>query len=379
MNKQLLTLTLLLIPILATAQHPKALGPLYSFSLTAGSTIPNSSSEKNILSSEIGAEFTLEWQMHAINYWTQFWNQPRFGIQLTYLHSAKAIAGHRLGIAATMRNPIWKSTKTQTSLTPPPGSSEIYWLMDAGLSLFTNPYERSHDATNQYIGSYLNCLFNIGLGYTLTLHDYSALSIEAKFGHSSNGYTLKPNKGLNYLLATVAYRLPRHNHDKQTTQMPQPYNRRLRSHLLYVSYAPGVVQSRYPSPTKDYYYAFTAQIGHLYYPNQCIGFGANLDIMYNYSHTEIMIQTYHKPATLPYLGLCANFEPRWGPMSVRLGIGYYLRKQPTITIPLYERLGIYFHFGHTFSQFVGISIKAHAAHADYIEFHFGLALRTKQH
>lgn len=329
--------------------------------------------------------------MHGTEYWKQFWQQPRFGIRVEYLRSTNGIAGDRIAIAGELRNTVWRSDASGYRAT----SHEIFWYTGAGLALFTKPYERTHDTLNQFIGSYLNCIFNLGASYTVGFPDRSALTFGLRFSHSSNGYMLKPNQGLNYLLGTVDYRLSNANHERASTAKPtatdtsqfignKAFARQktdFSAHRIWVSFAPSMVQSRWfgnPNitiqPKHEYYFAYTAQAGYMYYINPCIGFGANIDVMYNYSHVEMMNVLYKKDGSNPYIGAAANFEPRWGCMSIRLSAGYYLLKSEIIEIPLYERLGVFFHFGNRFNQFAGVTIKAHAAHADYIEWHYGIEL-----
>lgn len=352
--------------------------PQVSVALTGGYTIPNSGEYKYVASYNYGMDVTIDWKMPGTSYWQRFWKRPRFGILMSYLHSANAIAGERFGIAGTMQNTIWQSRRQDPrSLVPRSGVSTIAWTMDAGVSIYTNPYERTGDESNAFIGSYLNCLFNVGLLYSVSLPHCSTISLAAKFGHSSNGYLMRPNRGLNYAQLALSYRMP----NKRISMELQPQlliTKPSAYHYIYLSYAPAVVQSRFISPQKPYYYAYTGQFGWLCYLNPCIGFGVNMDLMYNYSHQEPLALEQGSYRTPLYLGVCGTFAPKWGPMSLRLSVGTYLLKSSQVTIPVYERIGVYYNFCEKVPQFVGVSIKAHAAHADYIEWHYGIGFKVHQ-
>lgn len=367
----------------------------YMISVIGGATIPNSKQYSYIAASDFGAAIAADWQVDGTEYWEQFWKQPRFGLHLEYLHSNYGIAGDRISLAAEMQNVVWRSTASgNTQSKQNHYNHELFWYTGVGLAIFTNPHERSHDTLNQFIGSYLNCIFNLGAGYTIGFHDHSALTFSLRFTHSSNGYMLKPNQGLNYLVATAGYRFS--NRRMFTTQTYGKASQsdsllavrnsefwrggsRFSSHRIWLSFAPAAVQTRWlgtrnVKPKQNYYFAYTAQAGYMFYPNQCLGFGANIDVMYNSSHTEIVETLYRKKNVMPYLATALSFEPRWGCMSIRLSAGYYIVKSEAVDIPFYERLGVFFHFGNRLNQFAGVSIKAHAAHADYIEWHYGIEL-----
>lgn len=364
----------------------------YTVSLAAGGTVANSAELDYTRAVDFGIVGAVDWRMTGDEYWKRFWNYPSFGTHIEYLHALGGIAGDRVALAFQMYNPIWESAGAYPL-------HQVFWYTGAGIAIFTEPYERTLDTLNKFIGSYLNCIFNLGAGYRVTIDDNSALTFSLRFSHSSNGYMLKPNKGLNFILGTVGYNFKPQGRNVLSASMaantsidstfqdstciiPTSRFRKAHtpfmSHRVWVSFAPTAVQSRYIAATKDYYFAYTGQIGYGFYINPCIGFGANLDIMYNSSHSERLFNEFHKEPSPPYLGAALSFEPRWGIMSVRLSVGYYLRRAETVSIPWYERLGVFFHFGNKVSQFAGVTIKAHAAHADYIEWHYGIELFINQ-
>jgi hypothetical protein len=345
-------------------------------------TVPNDPSVAYIGGFGYGVEGSLYWRTAGDSYWKRFWNHPSFGVQVSWMQTPNDIAGDRYGLSASMHNPLWE----QKPKVPSPSDttlsarkqclSSIYWLIDLGLAVYTNPACRRYsDPRNEFIGSYTNCLFAIGLGYKLTLHNGSDIALEARFGHSSNGYLMKPNKGINYFILGLSHSTRNLSSEEREPKPVAPEKQERQAfHLISISYAPAFVQSRYEKATKEYYYAYTASLNYLFYPNQCLGFGAGLDFMYNYSHQE------QRPGTLPlYIGACATVEPRWGNLSLRLSVGTHFLDGELIHIPIYERAGLFYHFPtlHT-DQFVGVTIKALAAHADYIEWHYGLGFKIPQ-
>jgi hypothetical protein len=73
-------------------------------------------------------------------------------------------------------------------------------------------------------------------------------------------------------------------------------------------------------------------------------------------------------------GLAATFECRLADFALRVALGGYLWHGEYQKLPIYERAGLFYYLGKDNSQYVGVSIKAHAATAEYIEWTYGFSL-----
>ena len=231
----------------------------------------------------------------------------------------------------------------------------------------------------------------------------SQIVVAAKFAHSSNGYLKKPNKGLNYLQLSVGYTLPARLYQDSPARVSKfdtvllsgrglllpVYQRQLwpvdnhafRGGDIMFSYAGGVVMPRYTGASSNYFYAHTARLGYYYRFNPARAAGINFDLTYNYSHTAV-IRHWHEDYNLPfYIAVAAAYEATYHRLTLHTALAAYLCRSMHGTTPLYERVGLFYNFGDEYRRvrhFVGVSLKSHMAHIDFIEWHYGLKFRVKK-
>ena len=344
----------------------------YQVSGLGGYTLPNNDDYGYIASCDFGVAFDAIWDFGTDSQWKSLRPDTQFGLRASFLYCDNPIAGHRFALEGTMRNTILGRFNNQ---------HKLQWLLNFGLSCFTNPYERTQNEENIFIGSYLNCMIDVGLDYRFGLSNGDAISLAFMLAHSSNGYLKKPNQGLNLLQLEFGYQFSNQQiHTEgnartlQSDLMIVNDNSQLNNSHFFLSLSPAIVKARYPFSADPYYFAYTFQTGYLYALSDKRMVGASLDFMYNFSHSDI---ARSKGVDVPfplYLGACADYETYWGPLSIRLAMGCYLHKSELESIPVYERVGAYYHFGKSLRQFAGISLKAHYAHVDYIEWTYGIEL-----
>lgn len=332
--------------------------PRMSLSLTEGYTLPNAPKWHYIGGHTTGVDFSIMWRAYDTLY---RWNPYYWGTRLSYTHLYNDMVGDRLGVEGLLRNYL---------------TDGIFLDVGAGLSLYTKPFSLTHNSLNEFIGSYLNCLISLGVGYEFLLPNKAGLSIAAQFVHSSNGYIKKPNQGLNFLQGAVTYSIPGSD-CRNASVKPLPSDRSAWN--CFLSFAPGIVQSRHDFATRDYFFTYSAVAGVMRrLPDDRFALGATLDVMFNGSHKE-QFPWYHDPYQyhkLPfYMGATADAEAFWGDVSLRLGLGWTFKRSLKVNIPFYERLGVFYHFGEgRVRHFVGVAMKAYYAHVDYIEWTYGIRL-----
>lgn len=359
MRKALLIL-ILLVPLALKAQQ-------WGLAATGGYTIPNSARYSYIAGGSWGLDASVRWKTLGSEPWHRMWNYPSFGLRANYAHIPDGIAGDRIGLAGFLSTPLWKGES----------HGQIAVEFDLGLSLYTNPYQRTPNPANEMVGSYLNCLIQCGFEYRHPLPQGSALTLAAKFVHSSNGYLQKPNYGINFLQGELGYLLSCCT--PYSLQTPVSEEEPLRDYL-FLSYSPGLAQARGDDVHAPRHYCHTAQVGFMWRPREQFAWGFATELQYNYNE-----RYYPQHATDPYplpffLGQTVAFEPYWGPLSLRLALGTYLLRShqaKTILLPFYERVGTFYHFRN--GLFAGVSMRLFAAHIDYIEWTAGyrIPLRTR--
>ena len=400
--RRILTIAILLFATLRLAAQPQK-----TLSLLSGYTVPNSSEWDYIKDISIGVDGALSWRQdwgfEDTNGYFPILRSPYYmGVRGNFTYFPNGIAGQRIGVSGFIQEPIMLFKRWITfdgDSVPSRVPNYLNLDMDCGLAFYTDPYSRTPNPDNVFIGSYLNCLVQIGLSYSHRLRDYSKIVFAAKFAHSSNGYLKKPNKGLNYLQLSVGYTLPRWEQNVTIRvssfdtldhsglahwplvnwQHYWPYgNPAFRGGEWLLSYSPGIVMPRYTGASRKYFYAHTAQAGWLYRFNPARAVGATLDLTYNYSHTAV-IRHWNEDYSLPfYIGIAGVYEATYHRLTLHTALAAYLARSEHGTTPLYERVGLYYNFGsehRRLRHFVGVALKSHMAHIDFIEWHYGIKIK----
>ncbi len=403
MKKCLLVLLLLSAPSLSVAQ------PHTTLSLLSGYTVPNSSEWNYIKDISAGVDAAFAWRQDwgfradSAAFFPLLRKPYWMGVRGNFTYFPNDIAGHRIGISGFLQQPLFEFRHRIDSI----GDVREYLNldMDFGLAFYTNPYCRTPNPDNVFIGSYTNCMIQIGLSYARRMCDMSQIVLAAKFAHSSNGYLRKPNKGLNYLQLSVGYTLSDRNLYQRggvresffRTDIAPDSNRSywlsrdrnywptdnpaFRGGEWLVSYAPGIVMPRFTGAKRNYFYAHTAQLGWLYRFNPARAVGATLDLTYNYSHTAV-IAHWNEGYSLPfYIAASAAYEATYHRLTIHAALAAYITRSEHGTTPLYERVGMYYNLSKEYRpvrHFVGVALKSHMAHIDFIEWHYGIKFSPKR-
>lgn len=280
-----------------------------------------------------------------------------FGLRGDVLAALHPIAGTRFSVGIDVETPL---------ISRYDGDDEyrlLSWVWELGLACYTEPYKRTMDDFNEFIGSYLNCHIGLAVRYRLNRRWVVAL----RFAHSSNGYLKKPNQGLNYLQLECAYGFGQTSPTSPTTETIDTT-----AGHCYLSYAPGLVLQRAGGSNTHYYYAHTLQMGRMWKVGHSRYVGGNLDFMFNYTHRAEARQAGNPDPFPMYVGICGGYERHWNPLMMRVSIGTYLLCSEYVGMRVYEHVGIFYRMGRRLHQFVGVGFKAHYAHVDYIEWTYGI-------
>lgn len=269
-----------------------------------------------------------------------------YGFRASFSYIPQGIAGHRFGMAGLVRGPLL---------------SRLDYHMGFGLSAFTKPWSITHDTLNDYIGSVLNCLIDIGLDYRIGQN----VSLSMAFTHSSNGLLYKPNKGLNFFHAGLSYRFGADEPSfarSESVRSAVPYR-----HEVGFTLSPGVAMSR-KWWQDGYFFCYDVSLNYLYHLNTISAVGATADFWYNYAHPA-QFRWLGLECTVPvYFGMMPVYEGVWGPLSLRMGMGPILVYSQMVTIHWYERVGVYYNAGQ---HYFGVGINAHRAAIEFVEWSYG--------
>lgn len=315
-----------------------------------------------------GVEAEVSRPIVSDQYWVRYWKNPRYGFRLSYKGMPDSLAGDMLGLNAFMQGPFGIAM---------PSGNTLNWVLGLGLSYYTNPYQRTPNDYNKFIGSYVNCLIEGALQYEVDLGSRSALMISGKFVHTSNGYLMKPNRGLNYWQLGLGYRFASDRPSLRISDIDSVsgFADMHPRHKVYLSYGSGIVKPRHSQLPDRYYYGYTAMAGYLYRIHPCFAVGGDLDFSMNTSNSEY-IRITHNPYSLPcYIGLYATGEAYWGPIALRLSLGYEPFRAHNVGVNEFtERVGLFCHFGKRVPQWAGLSMKLYYARVDFLEWTYAISL-----
>ena len=300
-----------------------------------------------------GLEATRWYRLDGNDEWIRLRNHPSLGLKASLGITPNAICGHRIGLAGMLRNPI----------TP-----VFDWQMGLGVSAYSRPLSLVSNAENEYIST----LFTFFLDFGFVFHLSNRTCLQLQLLHSSNGNLARPNRGLNYLQAGLAFplgNLPAP--EGQWTDIRTKSFERQREVGFAVMI--GTTTSRH-SLQMGLFPCYNVSLNYGVRPRPTLAYGATLDFWYNGSHTWL-IPRYRDYYPVPvYVGAQGYTEGFWGPFSLKLGVGYTLISSTRVEVKVYERLGAYYNIDPR--CYVGLAINAHGGQAEFVELTFGYRMLT---
>ena len=313
-----------------------------------------------------GADVAVSWPVthsegHRVPY--------EYGLKANYARIPDGIAGDRFGLGGFVTTPLAHVNRLIAPV-------DLSFQLGSGLGFYTRPKEITHDEANEFIGSVVNCVIDFGPVLTVPVGQQGgAIVLGGKFVHNSNGYLRKPNMGLNFLQGEVGWRFPTRPSAARHASDTLRYSSRYDAHTgAFITVAPGVTVPRHDLATNDIFYpAYTFQLGWRYAYQPCRSIALATDLAYNFADDYACHLSGEQPPLPLFVGLCAQHETHWGPLSLRLGLGYYVW-QSFPDGKVYERVGVFYHFGEQARHSLGIAIKANTSHADFIEWSYSFDL-----
>ncbi|MBQ6726829.1 MAG: acyloxyacyl hydrolase [Bacteroidales bacterium] len=353
----------LLIPAKSLSQSRFRDWGYVSFGIDGGIVIPNEPSDSPVLGGVGVAGFNVGVgaRMVGTEYWKDYWNYPYFGIKVGYEHITSTLVGERFSLGASLEMPFFRSERMGLGA-----------FFDFGFSYLTNTYDSVSNPDNLFIGSHLNALISLGFCANWQVGKRTTLYSQLAFSHSSNGTVQLPNKGINIArlevgakvnFAELRHLLPCCTVGYDDTVENGTKNR------LFINVSPVYNSSR---KTWEHYFSASASIGYRRKFHPCFAYGGGVDFMYDASLEKA--HEPHLPENNYAVSAYGLLEAYWGRFSLRGAVGYYAWRGCDFALPFYERIGVYYSFGKRVRQYVGASIKAHAAHAQFLEWTYGVEL-----
>ena len=321
-------------------------GPALRVSVGGGYMMPNNMRYSRYSSPIFGLDAALLWRPGGESYWQRFWNHPSFGVKALYTRIPGAVAGDWFGLEGIIVTPL---------------GSRWEWEWGVGLSFYTRPRGLTGDTNNVFIGSVVNCLIDLGIGYRLS----EAATLSLRLLHTSNGMLRRPNLGLNYLQLDLGWKFGGSGSVESGAGYAGEETEREREWSVALS--GGTVMSR-DSLMEGYYPCYDLSFCFQRYVNPVFAFGGAIDLWYNGSDRELILRDesdYRLPVYLSGMGCMELF---WGPVSLKVGVGLVVAASNQVVNPVYERVGAYYNFGR---NFLGVAVNAHGGRVEFIEWTYG--------
>lgn len=297
------------------------------------------------------------------NAWEQRFNYPDYGVSFTYQNLKNSVLGNNYALY---------------------GHYNLYFLkrnlmlrIGQGLAFTTNPYDKINNHKNTAFGSKF-------MSSTYVLLNYKKERIFDKFGfqaglsliHYSNANVKAPNTSINSVTFNIGvnYNLDEDNPDyitypKEQFTEPIKYNLVLRS---------GINESDVVGSGQYAFYIFSAYADKRINHKSALQLGADVFfsnflkefIYYNsvaYPSREINPDSDYKR-----IGLFAGHELFINKLSVVTQFGYYIYYPFDFEGRTYLRVGLKRYFSD--KLFGAVTLKAHAAKAEAVEFGIGIRL-----
>lgn len=315
-----------------------------------------------------GVNLKIGWQTErGPDPYHQLFNYPIYGIGLYSSTFRKAAIGTPNALYGFVAIPIKPDRFSRW---------DFNYRISLGLASNFEPYDEENNPFNTLLGTHRNVFIDLGLQANYKLSNHLQLGTGFAFHHFSNGAIRKPNSGINLIPLTVALTyIPypkRFDFGKDSIPPLEDTDK------FDISYAGGVKQlqqggKRYFKSTLGLFWSRPVR-----YKWQ-LGLGANLFYSAAGNDAESAGGQAGSFRALFSGGPAINIDHL---LTSRLymngNIGWYIHRNKFNgeTDPIFLRIGVRYRFWK--NAYSGISIKAHKAVADYVEWTMGYTLSRRK-
>ncbi len=319
----------------------------------------------------MGYEISLSKATYGRTRWEYMYNYPKIGVALWHsrLGNNKYI-GSGTAVFPYINFPIIKNN-IQT----------LSFRLGMGVGYIQNPFHRLDNYKNIAIGSHINASANFMLEYSREINDRFIFSFGLALIHFSNGSIKTPNFGINIPSANagIAYRLHKENPYLRKKLLPElyPYEFDGKKYIdVDFGFGMGIKDMQGEFGKQFYAWSF---FGNVY---KQISFkskiGAGFD--FSYDGSDLFKLERHSGEAVSKIqiirpGLQISYEMVMSRVSFTFGLGGYLGGKEKSDGNIYEKVGVKYLVSP--SLYAHVTLKAHAARADFIAFGFGYQLRLK--
>lgn len=315
-----------------------------------------------------GVNFWYQNHTSGKKHWQRYWGKPTIEGLVTILDFGENdVLGRAFAIAPGIAFKLKKWGKSQLNLHYAPG-----------IAYLTKPFNEISNPTNNAIGSHVNNLTRLKLGFEYALNDLWTLSLSSSFNHFSNGLTSSPNSGINVYAFNFGIKRQIKKADLSDDSI-EPDLTDYRKWGLNFMYGLGVSEWSVSGGPNFPIYAYSFGGYWRFAPFQKLHFGAEYEFSHKVYEFELAtfvdddIARQRATRTVIYIAdelLLGDFAARfqlgfYTPFAnAYVGSSYYFKILTAYYPPFLKYKGI--------KPYVGMQLKTHLARAEYISMNVGL-------
>lgn len=251
-----------------------------------------------------------------------------------------------------------------------------------GITYNTNPYDKNTNFRNLAYGSKWMPSTYFMLNYAKE-NLYKNIGIQAgiSFFHHSNANLESPNTSTNTLAFNLGlnYSLEKSEQNKRITRIYDSIVNYSKQPIKFnISFRTGINESDIIGSGKFPFYVLSVNADKRLSRKSAIQFGADFFMMKYLEEyikfKSVAYQNEHIDADTDYrrIGIFVGHELFVNRFSVEAQVGYYVYEPFDFLGPIYQRLGLKYYFSDKI--FASMSVKAHGAKAEALEFGVGVRL-----
>jgi len=303
----------------------------------------------------VGNELRLGFQTTGKDYWHHLFNYPAFGLGVYAGTYNNPSLGYPRAVFGFIELPFKRKEK-----------SYITTDWSGGVCFNLNAYDSISNPENIAIGSTVNIYVGFSFMYKYIISNKIEIGAGVKLQHFSNGAYSLPNLGLN--MASIELSLKYLTKNRQSfMDIPSPdvYDK----YEVVTMYACGWnVYSELTNDVKYFNSTMSASVNKRVTHKRTVGVG--LDCFYQGYLSEYYADKSNitNKDLMSYAGFLSS-ELLMNKFRITTQLGFYIYRPVDFSLIFYERLGLRYY--PVKWMFANVSIKAHAAKAEFLEYGLG--------
>jgi hypothetical protein len=309
-----------------------------------------------------GFEIDFMNQTDGSKLWHDLYHYPQAGFEFIYLDLANpSVLGDAAGLLYIINFPLsYRSDNFRIS-----------FRLGTGLGWVTNKFDRIENHQNLLISSHINAAIQLDFESRIKIAKSLYTNFDIGITHFSNGSFKTPNLGINNASASIGlnYYLPENKISTHTINIPTSYKK----YHFEILLAAGSDQ-RDP-PGGNSFFASTLSFTALKQTSPKALNGISLDVFYDLSvKSRILTDSipFHSNFDAIRSGIYFDHEQLLGRTSIVVGLGTYIIDHYKKDGNIYDRFGFKFRLSENI--FANVTLKAHYAKADFVEWGIGVKI-----